>query len=266
MVGHPRPSTQNPALTADENLMETELTTLVPPRRLGTLLRQARVAAGLDLEQLAAQTLLTVVDLDDLERGRRMVDDQLLEELVKLYGVEDAGLMPTRSRLVIDLDENRIAVDDAEVMVEGVTGPDAVLARYLALVYRLRDLPLGTPVALRDVDLEVLSASLEIDSVEVTSRLKRLMVEKDEIARDQKRIRRRLLLPLVGVVIAASSAGVLVLVAEVEPVPDPILAPTAGVATDVGNGAAVVSAANPATGPATDIGAGAAVVENSDTD
>jgi len=60
--------------------METELVTLVPPRRLGTLLRQARVAAGLDLEQLAAQTLLTVVAVDDIERGRRMVGDQLPRE------------------------------------------------------------------------------------------------------------------------------------------------------------------------------------------
>jgi len=246
--------------------METELVTLVPPRRLGTLLRQARVAAGLDLEQLAAQTLLTVVDLDDLERGRRMVDDQLLKELVRLYGVADAGLMPTRSRLVIDLEENRIAVDDAEAMVEGVTGPDAVLARYLALVYRLRDLPLGTPLALRDIDLDVLSVSLKIDSEEVASRLKRLMVQKDEVARDQKRIRRRLLLPLVGVVIAASSAGVLVLVAEVEPAPGPTPAPTLGVETDLGNGAAVVSASDSATDIDIDIGAGAAVVENSDTD
>jgi len=185
---------------------------------------------------------------------------------VELYGVEDAGLMPTRSRLVIDLDENRIAVDDAEVTVEGVSGPDAVLARYLALVYRLRDLPLGTPLALRDIDLDVLSVSLKIDSEEVASRLKRLMVQKDEVARDQKRIRRRLLLPLVGVVIAASSAGGLVLVAEVEPAPGPTPAPTLGVETDLGNGAAVVSASDSATDIDIDIGAGAAVVENSDTD
>ena len=261
--------------------METDLTTLVPPRRLGALLRQARVAAGLDLEALAARTELTVVDLDDLEQGRRVVDDQLLEELVRLYGVADAGLMPARARLVIDLDENHIAIDQADIGVGGISGPDAVLARYLALVYRLRDLPLGMAIPLRDVDLEVLSVSLQIDAGEVETRLKRLMVEEDEVARDQKRIRRRLLLPLVGVVIAASSAGVLVLVAEVEPSPEPA-SPPAGVSvdtslpevstgavavagavtTDLGNGAVVVSA----TDVGADIGGGAAVVENSITD
>ena len=82
--------------------MQTETGTLVPPRRLGTLLRQARIAAGLELEELAAREReLTVVDLDDLEHGRRIVDDTLLSRLVALYGVEDAGLLPSRSQLVI---------------------------------------------------------------------------------------------------------------------------------------------------------------------
>ena len=46
-------------------------TTLVPPRRLGTLLREARVAAGLDLADLIEGTSLSVVELDDIEHGRR---------------------------------------------------------------------------------------------------------------------------------------------------------------------------------------------------
>ncbi len=237
--------------------METDLTTLVPPRRLGTLLRQARVAAGLDLEELANHTDFTVVELDDLEHGRRVVDDQLLSGLVRLYGVEDAGLMPERSQLVIDLDEGLIAVSRSGVEMSDASGPDAVLARYLALVYRLRELPLGTPIALRDVDLEVLSTSLEIETSDVASRLNRLMDEEDEVARDQKRIRRRLLFPLVGVVIAASSTGILVLVAENEPAPDPSSSPAAEVST-----AAVVKAEV----VATDLGNGAAVVENSAAD
>lgn len=200
--------------------MQTETGTLVPPRRLGALLRQSRVAAGLGLDDLARrQRELTVVDLDDIEHGRRIIDDALLGRLVELYGVEDAGLLPTRSQLVIDLDEGRIAVDDSDVSTDGLSGPDAVLARYLALVYHLRDLPLGTPIGLRDLDLDVLSAALEIAAPDIEQRLKRLMADEDAIAADQRRIKRRMVMPLVGVVIAACSAGVLLLVAEPEPTP-----------------------------------------------
>ena len=173
-----------------------------------------------------------------------MVDDSLLTRLVALYGVEDAGLLPTRSQLVIDLDEGRIAVDESDVSTEGLSGPDAVLARYLALVYHLRELPLGTAIGLRDVDLEVLSTALEIETIDVEQRLKRLMFEEDAIAADQRRIRRRMLMPLVGVVIAACSAGVLILVADSEEAPDPSATSTqtSGVATDIGNGGAVAAA------------------------
>ena len=242
--------------------MKTDTGTLVPPRRLGTLLRQARIAAGLELEQLAAQQReLTVVDLDDVEHGRRIVDDSLLARLVRLYGVEHAGLLPNRSQLVIDLDEGRIAVDQSDVSTGGLSGPDAVLARYLALVYHLRELPLGTPIGLRDLDLEVLSTALEIDADDVEERLHRLMSDEDAIAADQRRIRRRMLMPLIGVVIAACSAGVLILVADAEDSPDPM--PTGArsteadvsmpavadaiVATDIGNGGAVADAPTVAT-------------------
>lgn len=242
--------------------MQTDTGTLVPPRRLGTLLRQARIAAGLELEELAArQRELTVVDLDDLEHGRRIVDDSLLTRLVQLYGVEHAGLLPNRSQLVIDLDEGRIAVDQSDVSTGGLVGPDAILARYLALVYHLRELPLGTPIGLRDLDLEVLSTALEIETDDVEERLARLMSDEDAIAADQRRIRRRMLMPLIGVVIAACSAGVLILVADADESTDPMPTgvpstdadvsmpdvTTGTVETDIGNGGAVADAPTVAT-------------------
>ncbi len=257
--------------------MERDVGTLVPPRRLGNLLRQARVAAGLDLNDLTAHTVLTAVDLADLEHGRRLVDDELLDELVKLYGVEDAGLVPERSELIIDLDEGRIAVARTDIAVGEMSGPDAILARYLALVYRLRDLPIGSPIGLRDVDLDVLSAALRLETAEIEGRLERLMAEEDEIEKDQRRIRRRIVLPLVGVVIAATASGVLVLVAENQSEPKTAttsavvvdteldvgtaaIAAEPAVETDLGNGAAVAVAPT----VETDIGSGGAVVENPD--
>ena len=229
-------------------------TSLVPPRRLGALLRQARVAGGMALDELASQGSLSVVQLDDIEHGRGQLDEATLDDLVHLYGVEDAGLIPERSQLVIDLDEGRIAVNDAGVGVEHLQGPDAILARYLALVYRLRELPVGTAVQLRDVDLGVLSTALEIDSVDVEQRLRRLIEDESRVQEDQRRIRRQLLLPLVGVVVAATSVGTLVLVANPQAPPQPDAVTTVVdavprvadaavmdvvIETDIGNGGAV---------------------------
>lgn len=230
-------------------------TTLVPPRRLGSLLRQARVASGRELADLSAVAGLSVVELDDVERGRRSLDEPTLTALVDAYGVDGAGLVPIRSQLVIDLDEGRIAVDQADVGVDPAHGPDAVLIRYLALVYRLRSMPLGTAVPLRDVDLDVLSTALSLPADDVESRLQRLMRRGSEVEADQRRIRRQLLLPLVGVVIAATGVGTLVLVSDEAPAPGPVAVPSsdAGAAriataaieepveivTDIGNGGAV---------------------------
>ena len=215
--------------------MGTEGSVLVPPLRLGALLRQARTAAGLEIGELAERTDLSTMDLDEVEHGRRSIDDELLSRLIVLYGVEDAGLVPPRSHLVIDLDEGRVEVHDhgsAAIGLPEPAAPDAILARYLALVYRLRELPLGTPLSLRDIDLDVLSTALHLDSHEVEHRLHRLMADEETIEHDQRRIRRRLLLPLVGVVIAATAVGTLLLVAEDDPAPAP--APAGSVVVEPG--------------------------------
>jgi len=242
--------------------MDTEQVALVPPRRLGSLLRQSRLAAGSDLHDLAVRGEFGVVDLDDIEHGRRPVDDATLATLLSLYGIEDAGLLPARSRLIIDLDAGRIAVDQVDVTVDGTDTADKVLARYLALVYRLRELPLGTPLSLRDVDLDVLSTALSIDASDVESRLERLMREKTVVDRDQSRLRRRLLVPLAGVVVAATAVGVLVLVSQsTDSAPVVTDTQTTLVSTDLGTGAAVVE--NPASPTvSTDLGSGAAVQTN----
>lgn len=233
--------------------MGTDGSVLVPPRRLGALLRQARTAAGLEIGELAERTDLTIIDLDEVEHGRRVIDDELLSRLIELYGVEDAGLVPPRSQLVIDLDEGRVEVHDRGSVPVGLpepAAPDAVLARYLALVYRLRELPLGTPLDLRDLDLDVLSTALHLDAREVEHRLQRLMADEETIEHDQRRIRRRLLLPLVGVVIAATTVGTLLLVAEDDPAPEPAPATTVAVEPGPARVADPVVVDAPTTSPA----------------
>lgn len=237
----------------------TPTTSLVPPRRLGALLRAARETAGRELTDLTSGAGLSVVELDDIEHGRGRLDEATLAALVGAYGIEGAGLVPARSQLVIDLDEGRISVHRADVDVDASHGPDAVLTRYLALVYRLRSMPLETPLPLRDVDIDVLSTSLQLDTDDIETRLRRLMDGQTHVERDQARIKRQLLLPLVGVVIAATAVGTLVLVADRSDQPT---SPTAEV--DVGPARVASPAIEEAPAIETDIGNGGAVETNPD--
>ena len=221
----------------------TPTTSLVPPRRLGALLRDARLATGRDLVDLGPVCGLSVVELDDVEHGRRPLDEATLAALVEAYGVSDVGVVPARSQLVIDLDEGKIAVNRTDIAVDPAYGPDAVLTRYLALVYRLREMPLGTPLKLRDIDIEVLSTALVLSEADVDSRLHRLMGSRSDVADDQRRIRRQLLLPPVGVIIAATGLGTLVLVADRDAPPETDIGTPAvsepRIVTDLGPGGAV---------------------------
>lgn len=237
--------------------MSSETATLVPPRRLGNLLRDARLDAGAELEDVAARAQgLSVVDLDDIEHGRRMVDDPTIEQLSALYGVSRDTLIPARARLVIDLDQGHIAIEDSEEPTGGATDTDAVLTRYLALVYRLRDVPVGTPIGIRDVDVSVLSRALEIESEDVERRLQQLISEPEDVIADQRRLRSRLIVPVAGVVIAACAAGLLVLLAEPASSPDPVDGGFSTV-TDIADPTRGVGSTG---GPETRIGTGGAVV------
>lgn len=188
---------------------------LVPPRRLGALLRESRVTAGEDLADVASRSeRLTAADLDDLEHGRRTLDDSLLREVVEMYGVEGTDLLPHRSRLVIDLEEGLISVASIHVPFEADPGPDVVLVRYLALVHRLRGLSVRTAVKIRDLDIGVLATALEFDDHEIERRLQALMTDREPVKASERDLRRRLLVPLAGVVVASTAVGVLVLVSE----------------------------------------------------
>ncbi len=244
--------------------MNANQTALVPPRRLGSLLRQARMSSGTDLDALASTSKFGPVELEDIEEGRRQLDEQQLADVLTVYGIENTGLLPERSQLIIDLDQGRIAVDRSDIVVGPTPDTDAVLTRYLALVYRLRELPLGTPLNLRDIDLDVLSTALSIEPQTIGSRLEQLMLQREVVRTDQRKLRRQLLVPLAGVIVAATAVGVLVLVSQINDNSTPTNSPSTRVTTDIGVGGAVVD--NPAAQITTDIGNGGAVEVNPSAD
>lgn len=190
---------------------------LVPPQRLGALLAGARLERGLTLHEASEQLgePWTTVDLLEVETGRRPLLDPQIEQLAQIYGVDTTGLIPERSRLVIDLDDATMTSGDHVVdLGKGSVERREVLGRYLAMVYTMRDRRPGTAVPLRVEDLTLLQGLLDVPRRDLVVELERMML--DERAFVEPRMSRlvgRVLLPAVGVIVAATTAGLLLFVA-----------------------------------------------------
>jgi transcriptional regulator with XRE-family HTH domain len=190
---------------------------LVPPRRLGQALRSARLGAGWSIESVAQRSdgTFDVATLSRIERGVIDLTDPELAVIAELYHLHTAEVIPSRSRLVVDLDEGRLEVPDAgrRVRLDPRADRDEVLARYLALVYAMRGSTPGTPLAIRVDDLEALGRSLEVATDIVAADLDRLMAEPHGLAdRRHRLLRRKVLVPAAGVLVAVVGVASLVLV------------------------------------------------------
>ncbi len=147
-----------------------------------------------------------------VEAGGATLDESLVRWLTDLYGVEAGLLVPARSRLIIDLDEGHVALGERRFAIDGVE-PDAILTNYLALVYSLRGLPVGTPIPLRNVDLTVLSDALRIPSRDLSMSLGRMMSSDTDMVREHARgLHRRLVVPVAGILVGLTAIGGLLLV------------------------------------------------------
>jgi hypothetical protein len=187
---------------------------LIPPRRLGRLLAEARVAQGMSVADACRSLEVTLAEHDviAIEVGRRPVSEPELRALALLYGIEVSEVVPRRCRLAVDLQEGCIDAGDGGRVATG-TRRREVLRRYLGLVYAMRDEEPGTVVPLRFDDVEVLAAALDWDHLGVEQELVELM--RGPVTPLRVRVaamRGRVLVPLAGVVVAATAAGTLVLV------------------------------------------------------
>jgi Helix-turn-helix domain len=188
--------------------------TIVPAWRLGALLRSAREASGRDEIDLAADSdRFSADELRAIEQGELTLDDDEIDALVGLYGVERDVLVPDRHELVVDLDHLELAAAGHTQALAG-TAPTAeeVLGTYLTLVYTLRAAEPGTPVRLRQADVDVLARALALAVPEVEQRLEGLMADPERVVLHQrsKLLRARVLVPAAGVLVALCIGGALV--------------------------------------------------------
>lgn len=221
--------------------MELPPEVLLPPKRLGSLLAEARLAGGYSLVE-AADSLgsdWSPVELLEVETGLRPVLDPDLEVLTDLYGIQTTSLIPERSRLVIDLEEGVLGVGSRQVVLGGHTSQDReVLGEYLAMVYAMRDLPPGMSVPLRTPDLEVLGSALHRPTEDLEAELRQMMLDAGVVVEPRmRRFKNRLLIPAIGLVVAATTAGMLLLVNDSDATPASDGAnPPVAVDTEIGDG------------------------------
>jgi transcriptional regulator with XRE-family HTH domain len=197
---------------------------LIPTTRFGDVLRDAREHSGRSLDDLSeAAEQLTVTRLQAIEDGRAQVDEDLVVTLAELYGVEATDLAAHRGELVIDLDRGTVSAGGAErsLPVHGdehvldASGPEGseILTRYLSLVHALRGIEPGTPFPIRQLDVAVLGEALSWRQERVERELVQLMLDDTrEIEHRTRSLRRRLIVPAAGVLVAATAVGALVFV------------------------------------------------------
>ncbi len=201
----------------------TELS-LVPSWRLGSLLERQREQAGRTVDQVAsASPSWSAADLLAIEHGDVSLTDGDILAVVELYGVDPDELLPGRHELVVDLDQRELAVaGHTQPLAGSAPTADEVLASYLSLVYTLRSSAPGTPLSLRQGDLDVLARALALATPDVEHRLRDLMAEPAaEVRRRASLLRARVLVPAAGVLVAVCVGGALVVSARSSSSPGP---------------------------------------------
>ncbi len=194
--------------------MSTTMSTnlgLVPQRRLGALLADRRELYGYTVADMARRSMgrFTEADLEAIESGTVRLDDGTIEALGLLYEFNSTPPTQQRSRLII--------ADDEDVG----PGPDefdddlvvAVLQRYVALLYLLRNRPVGEALPLRGDDTAMLASAFNRTEEDIVVVLERIMSQDTALVGEQaERMRRRLVVPAAGLLVGPTPAGMLVLV------------------------------------------------------
>jgi transcriptional regulator with XRE-family HTH domain len=187
---------------------------LVPPARLATFLTQARAEQQLSISdiELRAKGAFSQGELRQLEAGELALRDPDLRLLASAYGIDWSTIVPTRAALVIDRNEGLVSLGESVGQFKPQDDDRKIMLRYLALVYRIRNAQPGKLIASRDDDLEVLATVFGATPAEIRIQLEQLMlVAAPQIRFQHGMFRNRVIIPALGVLVALTAAGGLVL-------------------------------------------------------
>ncbi len=203
---------------ADKESMSLTLTspleTLVPPARLASLLIEARTTSGLELSdiELAGEGRFSMGDLRQIESGSVTLSDNELRTIARIYNVDLGTVAPGRSTLEIDRSEGLLIVGGSSKRFLPDDDDRKIMLRYLALVYKMRDTKPGKPLGPRDNDLAVLAEVFGCSVIDVRDQFDHLTTTAiREIQSLHGSLGWRKILPGLGVLVAITAAGGLLL-------------------------------------------------------
>lgn len=217
---------------------------LVPPARLASCLVEARANQSISLSdiELRARGAFSLGELRQIEAGQLALRDPDLRVLAAAYGIDLANIVPGRAALIIDRNEGLVSVGESVGKFNPHADDRKIMLRYLALIYRIRNATPGKPIPSRDDDLEVLAAVFGTSSTEVRKELEALMsAAAPEIRFQFGAFRNRLIVPALGVLVAITAAGGLLLTSS-----SPVTAASASKA-NIGEAVTIERSATPST-------------------
>jgi len=186
---------------------------LVPKRRLGALLAERRELYGYSVAEMALRSTgkFSEHELESIELGDSELDDADIEALGLLYEFNSKPPSKQRSHLII-ADEETVPVSVSADAFDS-TLVTSVLQRYVALLYLLRNLPVGEPLRLRGDDTTMLAQAFRREEDAIIADVERIVSDDTALVAEQAdRMRRRLVVPAAGLLVGPTPAGMLVLV------------------------------------------------------
>ncbi len=183
----------------------------MPAARVGWLVARARAVAGIADRDLAASLGVPLRAVRRWERGDLVPTDDEIEAIASACGTRLTELLPRRASVSYDPATGIMRMGDQAVAVPGsMLDNDTVLGAYIGMVRRQRGLRADQDVKVRSEDLEALGEALDLDDEELEERLIRVigMSRTQAAAVRAHLLRRRLAVPMVGMLAAFSLLGV----------------------------------------------------------
>lgn len=189
--------------------------TLIPPARLGPFLAESRRMLGLTIPDVvdALSGIIGRRELRMLETGRLCPTEAQVRGLAGLLHLPLERVVPGRVRLIVDANQGQMVTGEVVATFVPHQSVNEVLIAYLSCMTICRGTRPGTYVAPRADDVEVLSIALDESAPWVKQRL--LVLSRQE--RDRIRLRVRTIsqqssLPSLGIFVAFTQVGALILV------------------------------------------------------
>lgn len=161
---------------AMSTIIDSEIVTSgtgVQTSTLGSLLQSHRVAIGSTLQELSTTTGLPMPVIESVEAGDHDLDIEALAGLIEAYA--PPTLVGSHlADVVVDIETVSVALVESTRVFADLPPADRILGHYLDFVYADRDLPMGTRLSIREVDLSVVRDSLALRRDAVSGHIERL--------------------------------------------------------------------------------------------